>query len=958
MSATSPLISRRALLLATTSLSLCTLFPFRSADALTLSETGFNGGRTQVNLTSVGNGGDFTFINLMKMSQGWSYNHPPSDPEAPPSPIVELDENGYVTRIFPGTNGVYTVFQMPTKTQYSGEWLLRWDGNGTLEMGAFSTSRTGGSLISLHGSGSYKFRRADDSGSPGLRVVYTASYPNHVRNIRLCKLKNQALLDAGEQFDPDSLALMRLAKPGVIRSLGWGGLFNGTNDSQATIWARRMPRTNVSYGSPYANPAFYGGRTTNRGSDYILNFTGFTLTDKAMATLVFNANSPQTGSTTINYSVRSGQPIIIPWPSHGLAVGNAVAFGNNGAQPPGIVEAKTYYIISSGFSDNSFQVSASPGRSAVLATSTHRASCVAISIPRININNTGFVPITSYETPIPGNVFIGFNLTQYPSANFPSPHLSHLVYDAAVGYFYMNQGGYTAGVPPEVFIDYCAAVGAHPHLVTPYLSVEPVSDFMTSWAFYATSTYPWMKPRIEPPNECWNGVTAFRGTFYANSLAYVLWRQANGLNETYGKWCSTLGQAMSALYGNDRSKYSMICSIQTVGGYNGGIPDARLKSTQYVDKSGGSPAYLWVDRICAANYFSPSERYTCQELMDAFNYSVTHAGNPKQQSALADGYVDTCSGSNTPFTIEYVTRCFAGLKAWAQRMPSGSTVRGMTCYEGGYSSDYLGGDWSTNIIGAARADRCVLTLAPTSQNSEQSGMIGNPAVAGLMLHVTGVSGMTQLNCSSGLFAEAVMFMKGSAAIRWASSTPLIVGQMVSFNSNVIFQNGVSPLPQLNPVVAPLESGRPYYVVAVGAGTFEVSPTKSGSPVIITGTPSPYVNTSIQSGWLIVEVKASSVTIDVDSTTFGTHGSGGLATYDNSHFYSNVLRQAGGGSSSLGTQNTLMYRNLAALAGPDFVFEYPSNFIYTGTGNIWPVLNPSVYATPTPQWKSIVAWNTH
>src|SRR5262249_12825774 len=152
-------------------------------------------------------GGDYVFINLMKMSQGWSYNRPPSNPAAPPSPIIELDPDGYITSIVPGTNGVYTVFQMPTRSQYDGDWVLYWDGNGTLEI-PFASTPVSGVLTSVRGSGSYTFKRADDEAGTAIRVVATHSAPNHVRNIRLCKATNKPLLDAGQQFDPDSLALI------------------------------------------------------------------------------------------------------------------------------------------------------------------------------------------------------------------------------------------------------------------------------------------------------------------------------------------------------------------------------------------------------------------------------------------------------------------------------------------------------------------------------------------------------------------------------------------------------------------------------------------------------------------------------------------------------------------------------------------------------------------------------
>jgi hypothetical protein len=831
----------------------------------------FRSGKTQYNTSGAQGDNAYAFLNLMKNCQEWSYSGgQPTDPTAPPFPIIELDADGYITSsTVPGTAGCYTVTPMPTTSEYAGQWILYWDGNGTLSL-SVTASNTSGSLTSTTGSGFYIFNRTDGNPVGTVTISITAvDATNHVRNVRLCKYNNgnpdnKTRLDRGEIFDPDHIALMRYMRGGVIRSIGWvGGNYNGTNESGIALWAHRKSRTYVSYASPYRNPAWYGGRTTHNGSDYTLAYPGFALINKVGLIVVFDVTSPQPAQVNLNYSTTAGQPIQIIWTAHGLVVGNTVTFGDvqysTTTPPPApLARAQTYYI-NTVIDANTFTVSATSGGAVINATSTGTGSYSGQSIPRININSTGFVPITGRNVPYPSNVpLLQWDQTEAPNAT----QLCWLIYDATFGYFFVKTNGPHTGVPPEVFIDYCAAIGAHPHMVAPYLSIEPVSDFMTSWVTYVKNTYPWMKPRIEPPNEVWNGAAAFFGTPYANSLSYVLWGTAD-VNQAYGKWCSTLGQAVSAIYGNDRTRYSMLCSVwTTVPFYSSSAPgasvDARLKSTNYVNNNGGSPAYLWVDRVCGANYFCPAERYTCQELIDAYNWSVTYSGNAAQQSVLAEGYVGTSSGSNTSVTVEYVTQCFSNIKAWAQGMPGGNTIAGVTCYEGGYSPDYLGGGWTTNITGASQAASCVLTLATTSANSEHSGMTGNPAVVGMQVTISGVVGMTQLN------------------------------------------------------------GNTYTINAVSGNL---------------------------------------VTINVNSTGFTAYSSGGQVAYVNSQTYSNNLRKAGKFTAALGVKNTLMYSNLAALAGSGFVSEYPSNFILTGINNVWSVLDPDIYASRTPQFQSIVAWNS-
>jgi hypothetical protein len=852
-------ICRRRFLSSASAAALAVCLPIVSLRAAEPEDAGtsFNGGRTQFNTKSVQHGGDYTFIDLMKMSQGWIYNRPPSDPKAPPSPIIELDPDGYITSIVPGTNGVYTVFQMPTRSQYAGEWILSWDGNGTLEIGSFATTWVSGGLTTVRGSGSYTFKRADDGGSPSIRIVATRPTPHHVRNIRLFKAANKSLLDRGEQFDPDSLALIRSARPGVIRSLGWGGAFCGTSESLIATWAQRRPRSYVTYAGYYANSASYGGRTTNSGTDYVLDYPGFALTNKAMLTVLFNASAPQSGRADLRYATRAGQEILIAWPAHGLSAGNTVCFGNGKSPPLPLVSARTYFIERVVDAD-AFTVSATSGGPPVLAASTGAGNYFGVSIPRININNAGFVPVTGARTPFPNDVFVGWN-TQYPVAG-----LCILIYDRTIGYFYLQQGGYIAGAPPEVFIDYCAAVGAHPHLVAPHLSLEPLSDYMPEWVSYAKNKYPWMKPRIEPPNECWNTAPVFLPTPYARSLSYALWgdESPTSWDNAYGKWCSTIGQAMAALFENDRSRYSMICAVQTASLYSsnpGDSVNARLMSTLYVSRSGGEPAYKWVDRVCGAPYYASKAADTTQELIDAYRYAVTCAGDPAQQAAILNNYVAQCAGS-----LSEVNRFFTNLKRWAQAMPAGSTVAGITSYEGGYAiDDPRSGDWFSAVVAATNTANCVLVL----------GGSGNP-------------------------------YNNELPQRPGPATPAVIGMEIKLSG-------------------------------------------------LTGGFADYNGRTAR----ITDVSGNRITTDLDTSTQANVFSGrALVTYVNSAAYANGLRFASKSATGLGAQNTSMYASLAALASRDFVSEYPSNFLYTGPANGWSVLDPDIYAPPTSQWESIVAYN--
>src|SRR5438128_304629 len=75
--------------------------------------TGFNGGRSQVNLNFPQWGGDYPFLNCFKTAQQWSL----CDNSGPPEPNT-LDGDGYPLSISRG--GVYTVHFVPSQAARPG----------------------------------------------------------------------------------------------------------------------------------------------------------------------------------------------------------------------------------------------------------------------------------------------------------------------------------------------------------------------------------------------------------------------------------------------------------------------------------------------------------------------------------------------------------------------------------------------------------------------------------------------------------------------------------------------------------------------------------------------------------------------------------------------------------------------------------------------------------------------
>src|SRR5690349_9290615 len=81
------------------------------------SPSGFNGGKSQTNF---GGNALIQSIDVMKQASLWFYpqNEFPTDPTAPPLPLLELDTEGYPTTIVAGPTAVRCSFPLFTTSEY------------------------------------------------------------------------------------------------------------------------------------------------------------------------------------------------------------------------------------------------------------------------------------------------------------------------------------------------------------------------------------------------------------------------------------------------------------------------------------------------------------------------------------------------------------------------------------------------------------------------------------------------------------------------------------------------------------------------------------------------------------------------------------------------------------------------------------------------------------------------
>lgn len=736
----------------------------------------FNGGRSQVNFNFPnGGGGEYPFANLIKTSGvGLQGSNTLITPDI-------CDSNGYITSFPSGVTNTQYSLAMPSQNSRSGFYTVTWLGSGSASITiSAGTTTQGGSQNPVAGVGSWTF--SFNSATANSCIL---AFNAPVTAIRFYHVTDAAAVIANENaFHPQFIATNKTLKFGVNRFLNW---INGNNGT-STTWATRKPQTYFSFGQSQLNNAEYGGVcTSNSGSDYIVNasssWTG--IADKAVISFVFNAAGPASNTATFNSSTTS-----ITVTAHGLATGNQCYLTTSGSAPGGFtaytssqfptgsspVASYTSYFVTV-IDPNTLTLSATSGGSAIQASSA--GSSVTLNpIPTIKVGSSAVTPIWDHwSLPYPQALFLS-NGTSY----FGAPSLARCTYDAVLGAFISFGGGNDNGVPPEVCLQLCAQLGAHPYFVAPFLSCDPATDYVPELCSLIKTTYqngsaPWMIPRIETPNECWNTASTFDTRYAAAKAAAYGWSSQTNYDDWIGKVGSIVGQLCASVFGysNKGTKYHSYIGVQTTNGtsqtFGTGSAIPRFASTKFINNdpnslqspltySGGtvtftrSPGFVWCSDLVMANYFSPTEQLTIQEVVDGYNW--THNNSPGQ-AAIAGNYVDTVGGAAAGFNVAQVTVYATNWVAFGQGVTQGQTTWtaasvnytfGVKGYEGGYSPDYLNADIISAISGATVTSSTTvqLTLATTVlANGVTGSTSGNPAVVGMYLKIASVGGMTQLN---------------------------------------------------------------------------------------------------------------------------------------------------------------------------------------------------------------------
>ncbi|WP_456737739.1 MULTISPECIES: hypothetical protein [unclassified Bradyrhizobium] len=221
---------------------------------------------------------------MLKTAQNWGF----IDNSGWPEPST-LDADGYPISI--SNKGVYTVFFVPSQAARPGNYVITWNGNGTIYLGMSNTA-VSGSKTSTSGAGRYVFSTTETRFVVGISAI---GIP-HISNLQVFHAADEAALNAGQVFGAKFKQRLIEGKFGVIRFLNWQ-LGNTTN---VTTWATRKPISYVFYAATEFRPSLYAGATTNVGSAYAVQLAGFKLSDKATVTVKFNASCNGPCSLNVN----------------------------------------------------------------------------------------------------------------------------------------------------------------------------------------------------------------------------------------------------------------------------------------------------------------------------------------------------------------------------------------------------------------------------------------------------------------------------------------------------------------------------------------------------------------------------------------------------------------------------------------------------------------------------------
>lgn len=330
---------------------------------------------------------------------------------------------------------------------------------------------------------------------------------------------------------------------------------------------------------------------------------------------------------------------------------------------------------------------ASPGFAKVdKATILFTYNADGTDVSTLDIEGTGATPLVhwlgDFTHPIPF-------ASRYPA----SGRLGSVMYDADFDAYIMNggttntrDGALSLGWPVEMLVALCNEVGSHLSVTAPYASLDPMSDLVLELAEYCRDNLDaGLKCKIEGPNEQWNSI--FPQYYYTRAKEILRAGTDTGAtDQSYGRLIYKIADVVEDVFSLDRTKYDVICGMQTFSTPSG-APNDRLASTRWVTDNGGNTAfaaYNKVTEVDVTGYWNASHFGGAVETAAAAAYAAESDTDAK--AAIVDTYMLDTSGSRFD-TESLVNTKHLEHKAWVDSFAMDIELGQ---YEGGYSPDFVG----------------------------------------------------------------------------------------------------------------------------------------------------------------------------------------------------------------------------------------------------------------------------
>lgn len=906
--------------------------------------SGFNGGITQVGVGPVGYQNSYEYLNLAKTFQGF-YTHISGGSSVPPT---ELNQDGYPTSIVSG--GVYGVGYIPTQVERSGDYKVTWDGSGTIycPSGSITSGNTSTSGFTF---------------TPNTnKVTLGISAGTNISNLKIFHVDDEDDILAGSKFGKKFIERLTALKPGRIRFMDW----QSGNVGCLMQWKYRKLSSHICPAGFDHRPDLYAGQTTDDGAG---NFS-ISFNDPYYGTA-----APVHGQTfMLKYSAGypSGTTPTLTINGHGpfqIRNRNGGVIGGETSRPGlGFIHTLVYDAnfdaflgfgtnTSNAYIDNGLPyedmidlcnlIGAHPHFVCPTPTAADGPTDVFTELATLCKTRGESWMKPAFETC--NEIFTtSFNATQYSREINDRRNLAGTTWTNTAMTW---TGTGTSGVATMTFTGSAPPVGTLVNVGT-HTGTTGYGNQLA----YVTEVNVGGDPLVVKLNRA---PSTSSGNPWTGTATITAVTGAGPSNDWVGRTASMLGQAVSAVYADDRSKYDMLVGVQTGLGTSAAAAEnsyQRIDATAYV-LQGGSAAYNWVTSGTCAQYISTGNYNDISEMIAAYRWYTT--GDSAVIADYLDHLNDLSGSSADGFPLPVIKKATESWKTFF----SLRGVNKLCGYEGGYSNNLALTSLAVPAVTSAvtalsNASQAVVTMPTTSffGAAARTGTAIDNNCAGLMLSLTGVVGPTALNCTTG----TCTFTNGSATI--TRSNTFIAGQLANFTTNGILPTGTG-----------FAKNTPLYIVNPTSTTFEVSTTKGGASIVFNTTGQIGAHT-VQSGWAVVSVSGNNVTIDVDTsntTTYPAYVSGGTMTYVNSRVMINKIRADAKQVVSTPTYPTSGLKGYTkqvcteflANTGGGFTCEYPSQFLLCasvskpdltgdyGDSQIWGALNDSVYTSlPCPMYQ--------